>query len=131
MSHAARKTPFPVQILGWLLASLSLLKLIKDITPIELFGVINRWVEAYASLVEAVFRPLLGWIKFGEIEIEPAEHHAIVLCIILGTAAGRAKYQYKIKNDEDPLIIPTVLFTVLAFISFSILAILLLPAQAS
>lgn len=131
MSGARRRAPFTVKMVTWLLASLSLLKLVEDITPIELYGIIKRWAEAYALFVDKVLWPIVGWIKFGQIEIEPPEQHALVLCMIIGSAAGRASYYYEYSENEDSSIVLHTIYVVSGWLTFSLFALLLMPSDAS
>ena len=131
MTEAGRKTPLTVKFLAWVFASSSLLYIIEDITPLKLYGLIKKWSDAYALLVEKVFWPIFGWIKFDPIEIEPSEEHALVLCIIIGSAAGRASYYYEDRGDENSSFVIHTLIVTSGFVFFSLVFLLLAPSDVS
>lgn len=87
----SRSIPSIFRFFGWLLGGLSLLNLIRDVTPLELYGLVRDWVDAYTDFVDRVCGFLFGWIDWSWIRIDASENHIIVIAIILGATVGRAR----------------------------------------
>ena len=87
-----RKTPpfNPVHLLTWISGAFSLLHLIRDLTPVELFGLAKEWVDAYGLLVRRVTTFLFGWINWRWISVSDNEGHVVVLAWLLSIAFSRA-----------------------------------------
>lgn len=71
------------------MGGLSFLNLIRDLTPLKLYGIVEEWVGAYGLLVKQVTEFLFGWIDWRWMRVTEAEGHWIVLGAILWSAFMR------------------------------------------
>jgi hypothetical protein len=127
MTNASDKKPLPLtlKLLGWGMGSLSVLNLIRDTTPIELYGLLKEWADAYRHLVEAIGQFLFGWINWQWIKIDASESHVVLLIIIIGTTGARAKYITEKARDGRGKILEMLLVPVLLTLLFSAILLML------
>jgi hypothetical protein len=85
----------PFSVLGWVLAAMSLLNLVHDLTWVELSKKLADWVDAYAFLVHRLGSFLFGWIHFKWIGVSAEEHHVLVLASILLAALYRGELHHQ------------------------------------
>lgn len=89
----AVRASLPVRMLGWVPGALSFLNLIRDMTLVEVFGLVRQWLDLYDLLVRRITGFLFGWIDWRWIRLDDAESHVLIIGILLGGVAGRASYR--------------------------------------
>lgn len=82
------KTPAPQQIgifavINWILGGLSLLNLIRELSPIKLYGLVAEWTNAYNMVFGKLVRVLFGWAQWEWMTVSPIEGHVIILLVLL------------------------------------------------
>ena len=87
-----RKKPFAFTVLGWVLGGLSLLNLIRDLTPMELYGLLLQWSDAYDAFVAKIGNFILGWINWRWITVDDSEYHVILLSVLVASALAKADF---------------------------------------
>lgn len=103
------KKALAIRLLGWITGGLSVLNLIKDTTPLQLYGLVREWSDAYARLVEKIGAAVFGWINWSWIRIDNSENHVILIAIIIGSSLGRASHFTSIrKGKQDSIFKSTV-----------------------
>jgi hypothetical protein len=80
----------PSHIFAWVTGGLSLLHLIRDLSPVELFGLVKEWGDAYALLVRHTATLLFAWVNWRWMQVSENETHVLVLAVLLGAAFARA-----------------------------------------
>lgn len=95
----------PVTVITWVMGALSFLNLIREISPLKLYGLVADWANAYNLFVKQVVSFLFGWIKFGWVSLDPIEGHIFVLGFILLSAYWRSYMRHSMANmsakDKD------------------------------
>ena len=86
-------------VISWILGALSLLNLIKDLTPLRLYGLLAEWVKAYSLFAETISLYVFGWLKNLGYELTEREAHVLIVCTILVAAVVRASG----RNDSAPM----------------------------
>lgn len=89
----AVRESLPVRMLGWAPGALSVLSLIRDLTWVEVYGLVRQWLDVYDLLVRKITGFLFGWIDWRWIRLDDPESHVLVIGILLGSIAGRASYR--------------------------------------
>jgi hypothetical protein len=94
----SRGALLPIRVLGWFVASLSLLNLLRDMTLVNLRGLLSEWLGAYSALIHRIGTALFGWLTW----IQPAEYHVLVLAVLIGGAAARAAHRTNTRPCSNP-----------------------------
>jgi hypothetical protein len=81
----------PLRIMGWVLGGLSLLSLIEDLSPLELYGKLKLWLSAYTQFIGLISEGLFGWLEFRWISITFPESHVLVITSLFAAAFARAQ----------------------------------------
>ena len=89
--------------LGWILGGLSVMQLLKDLTPLEIYGLLNEWMLAYAGFVATVSDFLFGWIDWRWMNISAIDAHILVLAIVFTSALARASTEAQVRNGMTVL----------------------------
>lgn len=87
--------------LGWVLGALSVMNLLKDLTPMKIYGLLGDWLQAYASFVAAIAEPLFGWIHWRWISVSANDAHVIVLTVVFCSALTRASAEAQIEDGSS------------------------------
>ncbi len=128
------RTPLPLRMLGLILGSLSLLSLVRELTFVEIHGLVREGLDGYDRLVERLGAFLFGWIDWRWIRLDDAESHVLVIGLLLGGVAGRASYLTALdKGRTAPSIRASVGATIRGMIGvggFIAIFLFLLPAPA-
>jgi len=111
---------------GWLIGALSLLNLIDDLSPVILYGRLDRWVKAYSEFVSDVSDFLFGWIDLWWISISETESHLIIIGMIFLMTCIRVGLKPETKNMSDSPYIEIAVLVIVYFSSF-VLPALILP----
>lgn len=91
MAHHRNAPSHPLShVFAWVTGGLSLLNLIRDLTPIELFGRVSDWVDAYSLLIRKIRFYLFAWLDWRWFNISETEGHVLVLTILFVLAWIRA-----------------------------------------
>ena len=69
------------------------MNLIEDLTPLKLFGKLEKWVEAYSLFIEKTSDFLFGWINLQWINISHLEAHLLVITFVVLGAYFRVAYK--------------------------------------
>lgn len=118
------------RLLSLLMAALSFLNLLNDLTPIEVIGKLKLWLTAYTELVDRICGFLFGWIQFGWIEITQVEYHVLVISLVLTSAFLRAQTKFEIERGETHLsAVIGAFFTSVMLFLLTLVPALLLPGQ--
>ncbi|MFN9546788.1 MAG: hypothetical protein ACK6AD_06920 [Cyanobacteriota bacterium] len=112
-------------LLGWISGGLSLLNLIEDLTPLKLFGKLEKWVQAYSLFIEKISDFLFGWINLQWINISPLEAHLLVITFVVVGAYFRVEFKAQRGHGES---IASDLFISLGPVMTDFFLLALLPA---
>jgi hypothetical protein len=107
--------PWIFGIIGWVMGGLSFLDLIRDLTPLKLYGLVEEWVGAYGLLVKQVTEFLFGWIDWRWMRVTEAEGHWIVLGAILWSAfmRGMARADSGLAMSNLEIVLKTIAFVLI------------------
>jgi len=126
-----RKPPLVFRILGWLLGALSVLNLIRDLTPLELYGLAREWIGAYGQLVSSVGDFAFGWLRWGWVAIDKYEYHVLVLIGLITGAMIRASYADKLEKEQPQQEREATRDAVIILAAIAVLVLLLVPTPYS
>ncbi len=96
MKGDANHTPPPphgpnvLSLIGYVLGGLSLLDLAETLSPVELYGKLKTWFEAFERFVTLVRDVFFGWLEIYWFSVSPEEMSVIILALTLTFAVARA-----------------------------------------
>lgn len=92
-SRAAAASSFGLmaRIAGYAFGALSLLELLKYLSPLEIYGDLKIWVDAYSAFVDRANALLFGWMAFLGFRISNAEANLVILALVFASALTRAR----------------------------------------
>ena len=126
--YRAVRRSLPVRLLGWVPGALSVLSLIRDLTLIELYGLVRQWLDLYDLLVRQLTGFLFGWIDWRWIRLDDAESHVLVIGVLVGAMAGRASYHTELDHGRPASAIKQTILAIIGIGGFVALWLFLVPA---
>ncbi len=86
-----------VNLLVWVTSGLSVLNLLRDLTPLNLYGRFAEWVNAYAKLVAFIAKPLFGWVNWRWMSVDSIDAHIFVITLMFSSAVVRASTEVQMR----------------------------------
>ncbi|HEX8307984.1 MAG TPA: hypothetical protein VF645_06145 [Allosphingosinicella sp.] len=126
--HKKRKLPTIFAVFGWLMGSLSLLNLAKDLTPLELHGALKQWVIAYGVFVHSLSDLLFGWLSWRWIALDRVEAHLTVIMVLLTSAVVKALFVENRYRGGSKILAAGVSGGIVLFLLPFLAIVLLLPS---
>jgi hypothetical protein len=102
-SPGPRNVSTLVTLFGWVISGHSLLNLLRDFTPLDLYGRLAEWMHAYAKLVAAIAKPLFGRVHWRWMSVDSIDAHILVVTLMFCSALARASTEVQMKGGDGRL----------------------------
>jgi len=89
-----------VNLFGWVTSGLSVLNLLRNLTPLNLYGRLAEWMHAYAQLVAKIAKPFFGWLHWRWMSVDSIDSHILVITLMFSSAVVRASAEVQMKDGE-------------------------------
>ncbi len=128
MTAPARQRITVVNVVSWVMGGLSCLNLIRDLTPLELFGRLREWLDAYASFVRRISVFLFDWIDWRWLSISATEDHVLIVTVLFALAWTRSTVSHYRSTGAGPMearLAPSTFMFMFVLLPVALVAILL------